>query len=131
MRTTFIVGFHDGRWRMNVDGDWYGSFPSPGAAEMVAVQLAQSVPTLSSRVVVRGKDGHEKVVWDTPQLVADLCQCLRRNDYGPYHGPADIGALRDEIAQRVVECTEYALSEDDVIDVVLASYGVRRKLSLH
>jgi hypothetical protein len=70
-------------------------------------------------------------VWDTPQLVADLCEFLRGNAYGPYRGPDDIGTLREEIAERVIECTEHALSEDDVIDVVLASFGVRRKLSLH
>jgi hypothetical protein len=131
MSITFVVDFFDGRWRVNVDGEWYGSFPSHGSAELAAVELARATPNLASRVIVRQRDGSEAVVWDPPQLVNKLCQCLCGHVCNAHEHPIDGDALREEIARRVAECAKYELSEEDVIDVILASFGLRRRVSFH
>ena len=61
---TFLVAFHDGYWRVNFDGQWYGAYPNRTAAQRVTVVIAQAGDYLPTRVVVRDVDGTEEVVWD-------------------------------------------------------------------
>jgi hypothetical protein len=131
MRPTFLIEFHDGRWRINVEGEWFGSFPTRASAETKTIQLAQASGELPTRVVVRENDGSERILWDPFQLVDNLWQNLRSKAYGSHTGPSDPQALRDEITRHVLECVERGLSDDDIIDFVLASFGVRRGLLAH
>jgi len=64
---TFLVAFHDGYWRVNFDGQWYGAYPNRAAAQRATVVIAKAGDYLPTRVVVREVDGSEEVVWDPDQ----------------------------------------------------------------
>jgi len=64
---TFLVAFHDGYWRVNFDGQWYGAYPNRSAAQRATVVIAKAGDYLPTRVVVRNVDGSEEVVWDPDQ----------------------------------------------------------------
>jgi hypothetical protein len=131
MRTTFLVEFYNNRWRINVDGEHYGSFPTQTVAEAVSMELMQLTGELGARVVVRDVNGDERVIFDPIQLVEQLWENLSCYAYGVHSGPSNSEALLDEVTNRVLECAEYELSGEDIVDVVLASFGVRRTLTVH
>jgi hypothetical protein len=128
MRPVFVVEYRGGRWRMNVDGECYGSFPTRASAQLTATQLAQAAATLSPQVVLRANDDFDEIIWDAFSLIENLWQNLRGKMYCPHTGSADAQALLEEIARRVQECAEFELSAEETIDVVLASFGTRRRL---
>jgi hypothetical protein len=59
----FLIEFYEGRWRIDFDGDLFGSFPTRASAEYEAVQMAQSTTELPTRVIVRDGDGVEEILW--------------------------------------------------------------------
>jgi hypothetical protein len=53
---------------------------------------------------------------------------LRAKKCGSHTGPSDARILRDEFAYLVLECMEQNFSDDDIVDIVLTSFGVTRSL---
>jgi hypothetical protein len=76
---TFLVAFHDGYWRVNFDGQWYGAYPNRTAAQRATVVIAKAGDYLPTRVVVRDVDGSEEVVWDPDQDQAPADERRARN----------------------------------------------------
>jgi hypothetical protein len=120
---TLLVEFHHGHWRNNVGGERFGSFPTREAAINTTVQLAQA-SGVPGRVLLRENDGSERVLWDLCLLVDRIWQILHAKKHGFHTGPSDSRVLRDEIAYRVLDCAEQELSDDEIVDTVLASFCV-------
>jgi hypothetical protein len=71
------------------------------------------------------------VLWDSRSLVDSIWQILRAKKCGSHTGPSDARILRDEIAYLVLECMEQDFSDDDIVEIVLTSFGVTRSLLAH
>jgi hypothetical protein len=123
---TFLIAFHEGSWRINVGGEWFGCYVERTAAEAMAMVLAKASGELPTRVAVRERDGSEKVLWDPFSIVYYLWQMLHSRSIGSHTGPTSPEALWEEIARRVLDCAEGDISNDQVIDVVLESFGVKQ-----
>jgi hypothetical protein len=63
-KATFVVAFHQGSWRINYHGQWYGAYSDRPSAEKASVAAAQANREMLTRVVVRQPDGSEELVWD-------------------------------------------------------------------
>jgi hypothetical protein len=126
MRPILLVHYHDGRWRMDLDGESYGSFPTRLSAEVAATQLAQSADDLAPRVVVRVKHLDE-VVWDENRLIHNAWTYLLHHSwYGTGASPIDAKELRQQVRLRVRECGQCELTENETVGFVLASFGVHQ-----
>jgi hypothetical protein len=116
----FLIEFYEGRWRIDFDGDLFGSFPTRTSAEYEAVQMAYSTTELPTRVVVRDGEGVEEIVWDPCALIDGLCEHLKSNGLVPFNA----SGLREQITRRVLECAIPELSEHEIVDIVLRSFGI-------
>lgn len=112
-----------------MDGERYGSFPTRLSAELTAIQLAKATPALSPKVIVRGDD-HDELVWDECQLIENLCHRLRATSCGLVSG-FDAEALRDEVARRVLGCAQCDLTQGEIADLVLATFGTKPAIGRH
>jgi hypothetical protein len=129
MSLQLLVEYRDARWRLNVGGERYGSFPTRLSAELTAIQLAKAAPALSPKVIVRG-DNYDELVWDECQLIENLWHKLRARSGGLISG-LDAEALRDEVALRVLRCAQCDLSQGEVADLVLVSFGMKPDIGRH
>jgi hypothetical protein len=129
MSLQLLVEYQDARWRLNVDGERYGSFPTRLSAELTAIQLAKAMPALSPKVIVRGDD-YDELVWDECQLIENLWHRLRSASCGLISG-FDAEALRGEVARRVLHCAQCDLSQGEVVDLVLISFGMKPDMGRH
>lgn len=111
---------------MNVRDEWFGCYVERAAAEAMAMELAKASGELPTRVVIRERDGSEKILWDPFSTVDDLWQMLHSRSIGSHTGPTSPEALWEEIARRVLACAECDISNDHIIDVVLESFGVKQ-----
>jgi hypothetical protein len=126
MRTAiFIIDFYEGRWRIDFDGDVFGSFPTRASAQYAAVQMAQTTAELPTRVLVRDSAGKEESVWDPCSLIDDLIENLECHRIGFGMGSKS-KFLREDIARRVFESALPELSENEIVDIVLRSFGIER-----
>jgi hypothetical protein len=64
---TIAIGFHEGRWQLESEGHFFGSYPDPTAAREAALGLVRDA-SARVRVVMRETNGSETTVWD-PLLV--------------------------------------------------------------
>src|SRR5215211_8780848 len=119
----FLIEFHEGRWRIDFDGDIFGSFPTRASAQYTAVQMAQTTTELPTRVLVRDSTGKEESVWDPCSLIDDLIENLECHRSCMGCKPK---FLREDIARRVFECALPELSENEIVDIVLRSFGIER-----
>jgi|SRR5215208_3913012 hypothetical protein len=120
---TFVVEFYEGRWRIDFDGDLFGSFPTRVSAEYEAVHLAHSTAELPTRVIVRDGEGVEEIVWDPCSLIDDLCEHLKSHRLVRLNS----NGLRDQITRRVIQCAIPELSEHEIADIVLRSFGIESR----
>jgi hypothetical protein len=122
----FLIEFYEGRWRIDFDGDTFGSFPTRASAQYAAVQLAQTTPDLPTRVLVRDSAGLEEAVWDSGSLIENLIEYLKCNRFDFCIGLKS-KLLREHITRRVFECALPELSENEIVDIVLRSFGIERR----
>jgi hypothetical protein len=119
---TFLIEFHEGRWRIDFDGDMFGSFPTRASAQYAAVQMALSTTELPTRVLVRDNAGMEESLWDSCSLIDDLLENLQSHRFKARKSKR----LREQITRRVFECAIPELSENEIFDIVLRSFGIER-----
>src|SRR5215212_5864174 len=119
----FLIEFYEGRWRIDFDGDIFGSFPTRVSAQYAAVQMAQSTTELPTRVLVRDSAGVEESVWDSCSLIDDLLENLKCHRFDFRMG-CKSKVLREQIARRVFEFAAPELSENEIVDIVLRSFGI-------
>ena len=122
---TLLIEFYEGRWRIALDGDLFGSFPTRASAEYAAVQMAQSTMEQPTRVLVRDNSGVEKSVWDSGSLIDYLLENLQCHGFD-FRVGAKSKLLREQITRRVFECAVPELSENEIVDIVLRSFGIER-----
>ena len=119
-----LIELHEGRWRIDLDGDLYGSFPTRASAQYAAVQMAQSTTEQPTRVLVRDSAGMESV-WDSGSLIDDLFEKLQCHRFD-FRGGGKSKLLREQITRRVFEYAVPELSENEIVDLVLRSFGIER-----
>jgi hypothetical protein len=117
----FLIEFHEGRWRIDFDGDMLGSFPTRASAQYAAVQMAQTTTELPTRVLVRDSAGKEESVWDPCSLIDDLIENLESHGFCT---GCKSKFLREDIAKRVFKFALPDLSENEIVDIVLRSFGI-------
>jgi hypothetical protein len=120
----FLIEFHEGRWRIDFDGDMFGSFPTRASAQYAAVQMAQTTTELPTRVLVRDSAGKEESVWDPCSLIDDLIETLESHGFGT---GCKSKFFREDIAKLVFKFALPELSENEIVDIVLRSFGIARR----
>jgi hypothetical protein len=64
-RTVYCVVFHEGRWKIEVNGNHHGPYNTQAAAIRVAVDAAQAAGEVGcdAQVLVQGRDNQFRTEW--------------------------------------------------------------------